>query len=231
MALPVLNDTPKYELEIPSTGRKVKFRPYLVKEEKILMMAAETQDGAQMMDAILDTIKACVQSDLKIEDLTTFDLEYLFIKLRSKSVGESSTINLSCKSCKEPNEHIINLEEIECVGSGSEKYIQLDEKITVEMKYPSYKDLDMNAPEDEMGFKVLANSLKAVLTDKDERIEIEDEPPESVRAFLESMTKSQFERISEFLLSMPQVKHTAEYDCVKCGEHNNVELKGIQSFF
>ena len=230
MALPVLNDTPKYELEIPSTGRTIKFRPYLVKEEKILMMAAETQDGSQMMSAILDTIKACVQGDCKVEELTTFDLEYLFIKLRSKSVGETSNIMLACKSCEAQNEHTINLEEIECVGSGSEKFIELDDKVTVEMKYPGYKDLDINADDDEMGFNVLANSIKAVLVG-DERIEIEDETPENVRAFLESMTKDQFERIGEFLLKMPQVKHDVVYDCVKCGETNTTELRGIQSFF
>ena len=125
MALPVLNDTPKYELKIPSTGKKIKFRPYLVKEEKVLMMAAESGDGVQMMSAIMDTIQSCVQSQTKVENLTTFDIEYLFIKLRSKSVGESSTINLSCESCKEPNEHVIDLESIECVGDTKDKLIKI----------------------------------------------------------------------------------------------------------
>jgi len=230
MALPVLNDTPKYELTIPSTGKKIKFRPYLVKEEKVLMMAAESGDGRQMMDAILDTIQACIQSSTKVDSLTTFDIEYLFIKLRSKSVGETSTVNLTCNSCKELNEHTIDLEKIECVGKAKDKFIKLDDKITIEMKYPGYKDIDLSRNENEMGFDLLANSMNAVLTE-DDRIEIADEPTENVRAFLESMTKEQFEKVSSFLLDMPQVKHNIEYDCKKCGEHNKIELKGIQSFF
>jgi len=230
MALPTLNDTPKYELEIPSTGKKIKFRPYLVKEEKILMMAAETRDSTEMLNAILDTIKSCIQQDVNIDSLTTFDIEYIFIKLRSKSVGELSTINLNCVHCQEANEHTINLEEIQCSKSTKNKLIDIDEKITVEMKYPSYRNIDLNGDENEMGFNVLANSLSAVITE-DERIDIEDETPENVRAFLESMTKEQFESVSSFLLEMPQVKHTIGFDCEKCGEHNTLELKGLQSFF
>jgi hypothetical protein len=230
MALPVLNDTPKYELKIPSTGKKIKFRPYLVKEEKVLMMAAESGDGVQMMSAIMDTIQSCVQSQTKVESLTTFDIEYLFIKLRSKSVGESSTINLSCESCKEPNEHVIDLESIECVGGTKDKLIKISDEVTVEMKYPSYKDINLNQDENEMGFDILANSMSAVLTEED-RIEMADETPENIRKFLESMTKEQFEKVSTFLLDMPQVKHKIVYDCVKCHEPNEIELKGIQSFF
>ena len=230
MALPVLNDTPKYDLKIPSTNKKIKFRPYLIKEEKILMMASESGDGTQMMNAIMDTIQACVQSDVKVDELTTFDIEYLFIKLRSKSVGETSTVNLSCNSCKEPNEIVIDLESIECVGNTKDKFVKLNDEITIEMKYPSYKDFDLNQDENEMGFDILAKSMSAVLTE-DSRIEMADETSENIRAFLESMTKEQFEKISSFFLEMPQVKHNIQYNCVKCENHNEIELKGIQSFF
>lgn len=230
MALPKLNEVPKYELIIPSSGEKVKFRPYLVKEEKILMMAAESKDSKEMLNAVLDTIEACVQSKLNFEKLTTFDIEYLFIKLRSKSVGEVSNILLPCKSCEHHNEVSINLEEIQCKGLTKDKYVKLDDKVTVEMRYPSYKDIPLDENENEMGFKVLAASLNAVLTE-DERIKIEDESPENVRDFLESMTKEQFEKIAAFLVDMPQVKHTVAFDCEKCSEQNKVELKGLQSFF
>ena len=230
MALPKLNETPKYELNLPSTGQKIKFRPYLVKEEKVLMLAAETKDTAQIMSAIMDTIQACVQTPLNLSKLTTFDIEYLFIKLRSKSVGEVSNINLACKSCKEPNEYTVDLESIECVGGTKSKIIELDDKISVQMKYPSYEDIDFNEDESSLGFKLLASSIEAVITD-DERISLEDETPESIREFLESMTKDQFDKLSDFLLDMPQVKHEVKFDCTKCGNHNQVELKGIQSFF
>lgn len=230
MALPTLNETPKYELIVPSTGRKLKFRPYLVKEEKVLIMAAESRDGTQMLNAVMETIKACIEKNFDVDSLTTFDIEYIFLRLRSKSVGEVSTVNLSCSSCNETNEHSINLEEIECTGANKEKFIELDDRITVEMKYPGYRHIDLNGSENDMGFNILANSLSAVITE-DERIDVEDETEENIRAFLESMTKEQFEKISSFLLGMPQVKHTVEFDCKKCGEHNTIELKGLQSFF
>lgn len=230
MALPKLNEVPKYELTIPSNGEKVKFRPYLVKEEKVLMLAAESKDTNQMLNAVMDTIEACVQTTLDFKKLTTFDIEYLFIKLRSKSVGEHSNITLSCSSCEHHNEVSIDLEQIECRGIAKDKFIKLDDKITVEMRYPSYKDISISENDKEMGFRVLASSLNAVITE-DERIEIEDESPESVRAFLESMTKEQFEKVSSFLMDMPQVEHTVEFDCSKCNEHNKIDLIGLQSFF
>lgn len=230
MALPKLNDTPKYDLIIPSTGKKVRFRPYLVKEEKVLMLAAETKDSTQIMSAVMDTIEACVQLPLDVNKLTTFDIEYLFIKLRAKSVGESSNITVKCSSCEHMNEYSINLDDIECKGNKKDKLIQIDDKITIEMKYPSYKDIDLNDDETELGFKLLANSMSAVITE-DERIDIEDETPENVRSFLESMTKEQFEKVSSFFLDMPQVKHDVEFDCEKCNTNNKIELKGIQSFF
>src|SRR6056300_979503 len=114
MALPSLNDTPKYELKIPSTGKKIKFRPYLVKEEKILLIAAESKDKDQMLGAIIDTINSCVQGNLNVNDLTTFDLEYLFIQMRAKSVGENASLNIKCQSCEEDNEYHMNLEDIRC---------------------------------------------------------------------------------------------------------------------
>ena len=231
MALPVLNDTPKYELEIPSTGERVRFRPYLVKEEKILMLAAESQDSNQMMNAILDTIQACVQSDLKVRSLTTFDLEYLFIKLRSKSVGEKISLNLKCQSCEHENEYVMDLEQITCGQvKPRSNVIELDDKISVVMRYPSYIDFQDIKEEGEMGFNILANSLDAVITE-DERIDIADEAPESVRRFLESMTREQFEKITKFLFDIPKVSYDLDFDCNKCGEHTHLELRGIQDFF
>lgn len=232
MALPKLNENPKYTLTIPSTGKKVKFRPYLVKEEKVLLIASESEDPNQMMDAILDTLNACVQEKVKMDDLTTFDIEYLFLKIRSKSVGETSTLNVNCTDCKDPNEYVVNLEDIECSANKNvSNLIELDDRITVEMRYPSYKNILLQENnEEEMGFQIIANSLQAVITDE-ERFEIADEPPEDVRAFVESMTKEQFEKISMFLVDMPQVRHTVEFECKSCGKPNEIELKGIQSFF
>jgi len=230
MALPLLNESPRYEVVIPSTGKKIKFRPYLVKEEKVLMLAAETKDSKQMMNAIIDTVSACVTDKIDVNSLTTFDLEYLFIKLRAKSVGEKSTIQINCESCKEVNEYQIDLDEITCKMNKTDNIIKIDDNISVEMKYPSYSQIDITENETEMGFEVLASCLATVYT-QDQRIDVSEEPKESVRRFLESMTRSQFEKVRDYFVDMPQVKAEVEFTCRKCDELNKFDIRGIQSFF
>jgi len=230
MALPLLNETPTYQLVVPSTGKKIKYRPYLVKEEKILLMANETKDETQIINAITDTIVACTDNKIKIEELTTFDLEFLFLKIRSKSVGENVELFLPCSSCKQRNETVVNLDLIECPVVETENLIQVNDSVSVEMKYPSYFDIEQGGDESEVAFNVVSSCIKAVIT-KEERFDISDEPKETVRAFLESMTSAQFANIAEFVQSLPQIKHTIEFDCDNCGEHNSIEVKGIHNFF
>lgn len=230
MALPTLNELPKYELVLPSTGKKIKFRPYLVKEEKVLMMAAESKDPVQIMDAVIDTVSACVPKDVNVSKLTTFDLEYLFIKLRAKSVGEKASLNIKCQSCEHENTYELNLDDIKCESKPRNNVIHLDDKISVQMRYPSYFALKDVKDEDEMGFNILASSLEAVFVD-DERIDIADETEESIRKFLESMTRDQFKKVTSFLFDIPKVACDIDFDCVKCSEHTHIELRGIQDFF
>lgn len=230
MALPLLNESPRYEVVIPSTGKKIKFRPYLVKEEKVLMLAAETKDSKQMMNAIIDTVSACVTDKIDVHSLTTFDLEYLFIKLRAKSVGEKSTIQINCESCKSVNEYQIDLDSITCKMNKIDNIIKLDDNISVEMKYPSYSQIDITENETEMGFEVLASCLATVYT-QDQRIDVSEEPKESVRRFLESMTRAQFEKVRDYFVDMPQVKAEVEFTCRNCDELNKFDIRGIQSFF
>lgn len=230
MALPVLNDTPKYELTIPSTGKKVKFRPYLVKEEKVLMMASESGDIKQIMNAIVDTINACLETPMGRDELTTFDLEYLFLQIRSKSVGETVTISIKCDECESENENTINLEDIKCQGGTTENIIKINDEVALEMKYPSYSSIEFIEDETELGFQVLMNSIRAVLT-QEGRIELSEEPKESVRNFLESMTQEQFNIVTSYVGNVPQVAHDVEFDCESCGHHNEVKITGMQSFF
>lgn len=230
MALPKLNDVPKYELIIPSTGTKVRFRPYLVKEEKVLMVAAESGDANQIMNAMVDTVCACVDKPINRNDLTTFDLEYMFIQIRSKSVGETADLNLRCESCEEINKCTVNLEQIQCSTSSADRIIQLTDTVAVEMKYPGYTNINITQDESTLGFEILADCLKAVLTE-DERIEIADEPKESVIEFLESMSKQQFEKVAGFLETIPQIKLDIEFDCTKCSHHNVITVRGMQGFF
>ena len=231
MALPLLNETPQYEIVIPSTGKKAKFRPYLVKEEKVLLVAAESKDPDQMMIAIQDTLCACTNGKLKVNELTTFDLEYLFIKVRARSVGETAQLNVKCENCETMNEYELNIDDIECKVPKGNKVLKLNDAVSVEMKYPSYNDLNMTAEEDRaIGMTLVQSALKAVITE-DERIEVADETPESIERFIESMTRDQFALISEFMQSIPTVSHKVEFKCKECGTDNEYEIKGIQGFF
>ena len=232
MALPQLNDKPQYTMTIPSTGKKVKFRPYLVKEEKVLLIAAQAQDVKTMMETIVDTIMACTDNKLKKEKLTTFDIEYMFLKIRSKSVGEIAEVGVKCGACDTTNKVSVNLEEIESVAPevASDNIIPITDDISIEMKWPSYSGIDYVDDETELGFRILSQCMKTVIT-SDNRMDLEDETPESVRTFLESMTKEQFEAVSGYIENMPQVTTQIKFVCTNCQEHNNITVKGMQSFF
>jgi len=231
MTLPLLNDTPKYELKIPSTGKKVKYRPYLVKEEKILLMANESKDKQTILEAVVDTIRACTNNKINTKDLATFDLEYIFLKLRAKSVGENVTLYLPCseKECKQRNEVLVNLDEVQCpVSEDTETIIKITDDISVEMKYPTFAQVGDDASD--AGFNMIASCIKAILTNE-EKILLEDESPKEVQSFLESMTRVQFDSISNWVQNLPQVEYTIEFDCTSCGEHNEIEVKGLENFF
>lgn len=229
MALPVLNETPKYELTIPSSGKTVRYRPYLVKEEKIMMVAMESNDPNQFIRATYDTVNACCEGDLG--HLTTFDLEYIFLQLRSKSVGETVQMTLNCRECESPNEVSINLDEIKCdVDTVISNLIKLDDKTEAKLRYPSYENLDMTENESEMGFRLMANALEHVIHDG-ERIEVAEESEENVYKFIESLTSKQFEKLSEFIHTIPKVEHDVKYTCQKCGSNEKVHLEGLVSFF
>jgi DNA-directed RNA polymerase subunit RPC12/RpoP len=231
MALPLLNETPSYDIVIPSTGKKIKFRPYLVKEEKILLVASESKDPDQMMQAVQDTLRACTNGKLKVDTLTTFDLEYLFIKIRSRSVGETASLQVKCVDCGHENPYDVNLDDIQCVVPKKDKIVVLNDAVSVEMKYPSYsKLLSMGEGDEAVGFSLMASCLEAVITE-DERVDVGDETEESIRRFLDSMTRDQFAKLSAFLMDIPSVTHKVEFDCAGCGKDNDYEIRGIQGFF
>ena len=142
-ALPKLNATPKHEMVIPSTGKTVMFRPYLVKEEKILLMAFESQDEKNAMKAMLDTIDACVEGDYVKSKLTTFDIEYMFTQIRGKSVGESIDVNLTCSECEGKTKMNINLSDISVDVPKVDNLVRLTDTISVEMRYPPFKTLSL----------------------------------------------------------------------------------------
>ena len=234
MALPKLNAAPKYEVVVPSTGQQVRYRPYLVKEEKILMMAMESQDQKQALAAIVDTIGSCVQEDLNTSDLTTFDVEYLFTQIRSKSVGETAKIAVPCQHCETENEVVVKLDDIK-VGNppGLESKIQITDSIALQMRWPSYNELvdfnqDLN--QTELTFKMIASCIDSVLTDE-EAIKMKDEPEKERMDFIESLSSEQFDKIRVYVEKMPRMEHKVQFECVECKKGNDITLSGISDFF
>jgi len=188
MALPKLNNTPYYDVTIPSTGVKTRYRPYLVKEEKVLLMAAESDDEAGISQAMLDVISSCVEGVDKFK-LTTFDVQYLFLQLRSKSVGETSELLFSCQNegCDHENKVTIGISDVNVDMSSTENNkIELSEDMTIELKYPTYYDVSTDKILNKIGnngaevlYQSVLLSLDALQL-KDERMIFAEEPIEDV---------------------------------------------------
>ena len=239
MALPRVNEVLKFNLTIPSTGQTVKYRPYLVKEEKVLLQAFESQDLKACLQAMCDTIEACLDDEKKVQvsKLPTFDLEYMFIQIRGKSVGETSDILISCKECGERNEHSIDLNDIQVKGTGktSNNIIDITDSIKVEVGYPSYEMVMNRGDGDSLStvdnaLEILADTIEAVHT-LDERISVREQPRNEVMEFLNSMTASQLKSLSEYIETMPKLSHDVDFNCKKCGTENSITLEGLTDFF
>ena len=236
MASPKINDKPKYELVVPSTGKSLRYRPYLVIEEKILMLAMESQDKKAALNAIVDTITACVDEDLNKKDLTIFDIEYMFIKIRSKSIGETTTIGLKCKSCDVVNEVQVNLDEVKIKSNKEvDKEISVDGDITLKMKWPQFYDVVLieeneKLSETERTFKLIAKCMESIVTE-DEIFLLKDESEEEVMRFIDSLNTEQFNKIKDFVQNMPRAEKEIEYSCTSCGHENKLVLRGIDDFF
>lgn len=238
MALPVINQHPKYSVKIPSTGKTITYRPFVVKEQKILLMAVESQDSSQILQSITDTIKSCVIGPIDVEKLATFDVEYIFTQIRSKSVGEVANITVKCSSCAVPNPVQINLQEITVdLSNQSPNKIQLTDEYTLVLKYPSYADITKKEQLIRSGgtgtqtFIELAKmSLDTLLTD-DEAIDLTAAPQKEIDDFIDNLTEDQFKKILEFIQNVPTLSHTLKFNCVSCKHPNEYKIQGIQDFF
>lgn len=237
MALPILNDYQTFDAEIPSTKQKIKYRPFLTREQKILLMALETKDPAQVLNAITNTIQACMLSPINITNLTTFDVEYLFIQLRAKSVGERANITILCGKCEEPNSLTINLNDVKIdVPSKPVNLVKINDRYTIKLRWPKYNFLlnsDAIKNEEsttEVLYEQVVGCLDTLLTD-DESIRFDDEPREEVDKFLASLSMEKFEELLQFVIHMPKLKHPANFVCKSCGHDNKYTLQGITDFF
>jgi len=236
MALPRLNESPQYRMKIPSTGKEIKFRPFLVKEQKVLLMSQESQDPKQIMSALLTSIENCTQ-DLDVANLATFDADYMFSQIRSKSVGETATIIATCKECEAENPLAVNLEEIFIeVDPKAKMTIELTSDITLKMKYPSYNDfihtgvLDDSNTATEILLNTVIACMESIMTE-DDNLLVADESKEEIEEFLNSLTSEQFDKVTDFVKNIPKMYHKEEYPCKNCGTKNILELEGLNDFF
>lgn len=235
MALPKL-DAPRYEMKLPSTGAKVIYRPYLVKEEKILMLAMESNDEKQMVRAVKDVIHSCTEGGVDVENMTMFDMEYVFVQLRTKSVGENTKVGVTCTSCGTKNDIEINLNHTKVdVPKTKDLKIPLTKTVGMIMKYPSVDDF-MRIQTSEEGtavdksFDIVAACIDSIYSN-DEIFDAKDQTKEELREFIESLSSDQFAKIKEFLENMPSAKISVSFDCSKCNHHNEFDVKGIANFF
>lgn len=233
MALPRVN-APKYELTIPSSGKKVQYRPYLVKEEKLLMIAMESGDEGQMITAIKDIIQECTFGEVDVTKLPMFDIEYIFVKIRSKSVGESTTVKISCSSCNQMSEVTIDMDKEMKVTESPDMLIKLTPELSIKMRYPSMNDyLDIiNSKDKDIDkiFNMIAMSIDTIFAG-DDVYDVKNESKKEVQAFIESLNASQFQLVRDFFEAMPQASIHVNFDCEHCGHHHDMDLKGLKSFF
>jgi len=234
--IPTLNDKPQYEMMIPSTKTEVKFRPYLVKEEKVLMMAFESQDQKAALNAIVDTVKACVSEEINTEELKLYDVEYMFTKIRAKSVGENVKLVFTCSSCQTENTESVNIDSISVVGDPKENVIDINDDISVEMMYPEYAKMIRNdkivEPSSEVTTTLeLVTDCISCINTPEEKILVKNEPREKLIEFVESMTNDQFAKLRTYVESMPRVEINHKYVCKGCQEKKEVRIRNIADFF
>ena len=230
--------TPTYELELPSTKETVEYRPFLVKEEKLLVLALESEDTKQITTAIKSVLKSCILTrGIKVETLPTFDIEYLFLNIRGKSVGEEVDVNIICPDDGETQVPVtINIDDINIVESeGHSTQIKLDDNLMMEMKYPSLDEFiksnfDFNETSSmESSFTLIGSCIDKIYSE-DEVWATADCTKKEIKDFLEQMNSSQFKLIEKFFESMPKVSHTLTVTNPKTKVENEVVLEGLSSF-
>ena len=238
MPLPKIS-TPTYELELPSTQKKVRYRPFLVKEEKVLLIALESEDTKEITNAIRAVIKSCVLTrGIKVETLPTFDIEYLFLNIRGKSVGETIEVNLIC-----PDDGVtevkknIPIDDIKIQRTdGHTNQIKLDDNIMMELKYPSLDQFIKNnfdfaeGNQMDQSFELIASCIDKIYTEE-EVWTASDCTKKELTEFLESMNSSQFKEIENFFETMPKLTHTIKVKNPNTEKENDVVLEGLASFF
>lgn len=237
-------DVPIYELNLISSGKKIRFRPFLVKEQKLLLMVAQDEETKDTINVVKQILKNCIIDDINVDDLPTFDLEYLFLNLRARSVNEVVELRYKCnnlvkdengedKQCGSLEKFEIKLLDMKPIkGENHNNKIQLSEKMGVVMRYPTFEmiaKLDGKS-EEEVLMELLVGCIDYVY-DEDNIYKTKDLPIEEIVEFIDSMQQKDLEKLQEFFETSPKIKHTIDFDCKKCGYKENIPVEGLQSFF
>jgi hypothetical protein len=239
MPLPKIN-TPTYDLTLPSTGKKIKYRPFLVREEKILIMAMESEDMTEITNAIVQILSDCIISkDVKVESLATFDIEYLFLNVRSKSVGETVDVNITCPDDGETQvEMSIDIDSIKVQKNrGHKNIIKLDDELSLKLKYPSLEQFVENNFETTEGASEIGQSLSMITScvemiyNSEESWEASEYSKKEMDEFIEQLNTKQFKQIEKFFTTMPKLSHTIAVKNPKTGVESEIVLEGLASFF
>ena len=240
MALPIMS-TPIYSMIVPTSGVTVKYRPFLVKEEKALLIAQQSEDIKVMIDTLKGVIKSCVQDNIDVDKLAVVDLEYMFIQIRGKSVGETIDLTFACDTDHgEQNEKAkasvtIDVSTISVdTGEGHTNKFDLFDNVGIVMKYPTVDILkkleSIDTTDIDKVFEVIALSIDYIYQG-DEIFYSKEQSREELIQFVNNLTSEQFIRVQNFFETMPKLRKKIEYDCPVCGRHHEKMLEGLQSFF
>ena len=238
MALPKI-DAPVYELDLPLSKKHIRFRPFLVKEQRNLMMALESDDKGNIEKNVRQVLHNCTLTEgIEIDDLPILDVEYYFLQLRARSVGEVVENKYKCenlvdeKPCGNLMESNLNLLDIKVnMPENQSDVIQLNNKLSIKLKYPEFSILsaDISSATD-LAFSMIVNSIEYIF-DGEQYYYAKESSPEELTEFVESLNQQQFSKIEDFFSNLPTLNKTIQMDCKKCGFHHTIEVEGLESFF
>jgi hypothetical protein len=236
MSLPQIN-TPVHELKIPSTGKKVKYRPFVVREEKILLLALESENQEEVTDAIIQIIGNCIQTKIDLDSLSTFDVEYIFLNVRAKSVGEILEFSITCPDDGETQAEVeINIDDIQVIkDKGHTDTIDLENGYFIKMKYPTMKYIMEKKPDDKKSlidstFEYAVECIDTIYNDE-ETWEAADSTKKELEEFVEQMNSKQYQKLQSFFATMPKLSHTVKVTNPKTGVKSDVTIEGLANFF
>ena len=233
MALPK-QSAPKYTCILPSDGREVTYRPFLVKEQKVLLLAQEDGDEKAMFNAVQELIESVTDGDVKSRDLAVIDMEYLFVKIRAKSVGETANIRVTCQdpNCDGSGQAVINLDDVEVVGEHPENKIMINDGLGVELRYPRISDVNKVQGLDSASqtIEMLKNSMVTIF-DEEDVYTVADASTNDLNEFVESLTMGQLQKITEYFDAIPSLQKEVDSTCETCGSPIKTIVKGLNNFF